>query len=160
MSAKSKFGNGTECQLRGIGGSSGQAAGDANKGGRSLQPWPHQAVTSAITSGSSYRQRQQLRYKRSRSGSSTSAAAAGAGCGSSQSRQVVASAAGMHAAAASKSTSWRTPATSRYVLPAFSLLIINKPAMCVFRWCSSASLHDTAAAARWGTMVAALQVLP
>ena len=105
-------------------------------------------------------QRQQLRYKRSRSGSSTSAAAAGAGCGSSQSRQVVASAEGMHAAAASKSTSWRTPATSRYVLPAFSLLIINKPAMCVFRWCSSASLHDTAAAARWGTMVAALQVLP
>ena len=54
MSAKSKFGNGPECQLRGVGGSSGQAAGDANKGGRSLQPWPHQAVTSAITSGSSY----------------------------------------------------------------------------------------------------------
>ena len=54
MSAKSKFGNGPECQLRGAGGSSGQAAGDANKGGRSLQPWPRQAVTSAITSGSSY----------------------------------------------------------------------------------------------------------
>ena len=78
-------------------------------------------------------QRQQLRYKRSRSGSSTSAAAAGAGCGSSQSRQVVASAEGMHAAATSKRTSWRTPATSRYVSPAFSSLVINKPAMLLLR---------------------------
>ena len=155
MSAKSKFGNGPECQLRGVGGSSGKALGDENESGRP-------AALAAPSGHQRYHQRQQLQqerqYKRSRSGSSTSSAAAGAGCGSSQSRQVIASAEGMHAPAASKeSTSWRTPATSRYVLPAFSLLIINKPAMCVFRWCSSASLHDTAAAARWGTMVAALQ---
>ena len=119
MSAKSKFGNGPECQLRGVGGSSGQAVGDANESGRSLQQWPHQAATSAITSGSSY-SRSGSTSAAGRSGSSTSAAAAGAGCGSSQSRQVVASAEGMHAAVASKSTSWRTPATGRCVLPAFS----------------------------------------
>ena len=52
----------------------------------------------------------------------TSAAPPVTGCGNSRSRQVVASAKVMHAAAASKTTSWRTPATSRYVLPAFSFI--------------------------------------
>ena len=122
MSAKSKFGNGSECQLRGVGGSTGRAVGDANEGGRSRQPWPHQAATSAITSGSSYSGSSYSIYTRSRSGSSTSAAPPVTGCGNSRSRQVAASAKVMHAAAASKTTSWRTPATSRYVLPAFSFI--------------------------------------
>ena len=39
------------------------------------------------------------------------------------------------------------------------VLLIGKM-NCVLRWCSSASLHDTTATARWGTKVAALQVLP
>ena len=144
MSAKSKFGNGSECQLRGVGGSSGQAAGDANKGGRSLQPWPHQAVTSAITSGSS--------YSYSRNGS-TSAAGAGAEAVQAQQHQLRIAQTPKEARLSqvqrqcTRLPHQRPPAGGRQrragtFFQRSNLLIINKPAMCVFRWCSSASLHE------------------
>ena len=141
MSAKSKFGNGFECQLRGVGGSSGRAVGDANEGGRSRQPWPHQAVTSAITSGSSY------------SGSSYGTSAAEAEAAQAQQQQVRVAAAPKAARLSqvqrecTRLPHQRPPAGGRqrragaFFLRS-PLLIINKPAMCVFRWCSSASLHE------------------
>ena len=94
------------------------------------------------------------RTKRPPAPSPAAAATATAGpvtdCANFQRSQVVASAKVMHAAAAAKSTSWRTPATSRCVLRAFSLLtragaevedleLDRDSALCRHGWASYAS---------------------